>query len=161
MSRCWTVVSSPQMAALKPRKDEIFRQLRKLFNTTVVTQAFVCCSTYRSPHAEGMQPDSTSVYPPTRTSRDPRGASSAYSKPAQGQSRSSPLDQGSKYEGKVKNVVIAVFLIKKRIQVFCILLSRNELIWKQPFCLSLEWVLRRIKYLTTVVYFMDSIQPLM
>lgn len=58
----------------------------------VVTQAFVCYSTYRSPHAEGMQPDSTSVYPPTRTSRDPRGASSAYSKPAQGQSRSCPLD---------------------------------------------------------------------
>lgn len=117
MSRCSTVVSSPQDAPLTPHKDEVSRQLLKLFNPTVVTQAFVCCSTYRSPHAEGMQPDSTSVYPPTRTSRDPRGASSAYSKPAQGQSCSSllsPLDQGSKCEGKVKNFVIAVFSFIKK-----------------------------------------------
>lgn len=69
-----------------------------------------------------MQPDSTSVCPPTRTSRGPRGASSAYSKPAQGQSRSSPLDQGSQtadrvcdvsagpdnYVGQVKKLVIDV-----------------------------------------------------
>lgn len=112
MSRCSTAVSSPHSGRTSDtvtQRRDISTQLRKLFNPTVVTQAFVCCSTYRSPHAEGMQPDSTSVYPPTRTSRDPRGASSAYSKPAQGQSRSYPLDQGSKCEGKVKNFVIAVF----------------------------------------------------
>lgn len=84
-----------------------------LFNATVVTQAFVCCSTYRSPHAEGMQPDSTSVYPPTRTSRDPRGASSAYSKPAQGQSRSSPLAWSGleMWRKSKKKFVIAVFFL--------------------------------------------------